>query len=39
MVDASSEIFGLSTIWLGADFFRNNTDHRWPAKADVREAR
>ena len=30
MVDASSELFGLSTIWLGAGFYRNNTDH-WPA--------
>ena len=30
MVDASSELFGLSTIWLGADFFRNNTNHHWP---------
>lgn len=28
-VDVSSELFGLSTLWLGADFYRNNTNH-WP---------
>jgi len=28
-VDVSSELFGLSTLWLGADFYKNFTDH-WP---------
>ena len=28
-VDVSSELFGLSTLWLGTDFYANNTDH-WP---------
>ena len=27
MVDFSSELFGLATLWLGAEFFVNNTDH------------
>eukprot|EP00056_Hartaetosiga_gracilis_P001167 m.42602 g.42602 ORF g.42602 m.42602 type:complete len:594 (+) comp10524_c0_seq3:58-1839(+) len=27
MVDFSSELFGLSTLWLGANFFVNNTNH------------
>ena len=26
-VDVSSELFGLSTLWLGAGFYRNNTKH------------
>eukprot|EP01052_Picozoa_sp_SAG31_P022363 SAG31_NODE_1775_length_7303_cov_2.409356_10_plen_327_part_00 len=26
-VDFSSELFGLATIWLGAGFFENNTNH------------
>ena len=26
-VDVSSELFGLSTLWLGAEFYRNNTNH------------
>eukprot|EP00662_Eupelagonemidae_sp_cell21_P032370 gene32370-21533_t len=29
LVDFAAEMFGLSTLWLGADFFRNNTNH-WP---------
>ena len=29
MVDFSSELFGLSTIWLGTDFYVNNTQHDW----------
>lgn len=29
MVDFSSELFGLSTIWLGLEFFSNYTNH-WP---------
>jgi hypothetical protein len=29
MVDFASELFGLSTIWLGADFWRNNTNHNF----------
>ena len=33
LVDFAAELFGLSTLWLGSDFFRNNTDH-WPAKTD-----
>jgi hypothetical protein len=33
MVDVSSELFGLSTLWLGAGFYQNNTDH-WPARAN-----
>jgi hypothetical protein len=33
MVDVASELFGLSTVWLGAGFYRNNTDH-WPSQAD-----
>ena len=28
-VDVSSELFGLSTLWLGSDFYANNTNH-WP---------
>ena len=31
MVDFSSELFGLSTLWLGAEFWQNNTDH-WRTK-------
>merc|ERR1712185_73696 len=27
MVDFSSELFGLSTLWLGADFFRRHTSY------------
>jgi len=27
MVDLSTELLGLSTIWLGVDFFKNNTNH------------
>jgi len=27
LVDFSSELFGLSTIWLGADFYVQNTNH------------
>ena len=27
LVDFAAELFGLSTIWLGADFFMNNTNH------------
>lgn len=27
MVDFSSELFGLSTIWLGTDFYQNYTNH------------
>jgi hypothetical protein len=30
MVDFSSELFGLSTIWLGTDFYAKYTNH-WPA--------
>lgn len=26
-VDVSSELFGLSTLWLGADWYANNTNH------------
>ena len=35
-VDVSSELFGLSTLWLGADFYQNNTNHwpKAPLKAD-----
>ena len=33
LVDFAAELFGLSTLWLGSDFYRNNTDH-WPAKTD-----
>ena len=33
LVDFAAELFGLSTLWLGSDFFRNNSDH-WPAKTD-----
>jgi hypothetical protein len=29
MVDFASELFGLSTIWLGVDFWRNWTDHNF----------
>ena len=29
LVDFAAEMFGLSTMWLGADFFPNNTNH-WP---------
>ena len=29
MVDFASELFGLSTLWLGVDFYRNNTAHNW----------
>ena len=29
LVDFAPELFGLSTLWLGADFFVNNTNH-WP---------
>jgi len=32
MVDFSSELFGLSTLWLGTDFYKNNTNH-WPSAA------
>ena len=32
LVDFASELFGLSTLWLGAEFYVNNTDH-WPAAA------
>eukprot|EP01079_Euglenida_sp_SAG-EU17-18_P010498 gene10498-1910_t len=28
-VDISAELFGLSTLWLGCDFYVNNTNH-WP---------
>ena len=27
MVDVAAELLGLSTLWLGTDFFRNCTDH------------
>ena len=27
LVDFAAELFGLSTLWLGAGFFRNNTNH------------
>jgi hypothetical protein len=30
MVDFSSELFGLSTLWLGKDFYAKNTNH-WPS--------
>jgi hypothetical protein len=30
MVDFSSELFGLSTIWLGTEFYAKCTNH-WPA--------
>ena len=30
LVDFAAELFGLSTLWLGADFFQQNTDH-WPS--------
>lgn len=30
MVDFSSELLGLSTLWLGADFFRRHTAHTFP---------
>ena len=33
LVDFAAELFGLSTLWLGSEFYRNNTDH-WPAKTD-----
>ena len=29
MVDFASELFGLSTLWLGADFYRRFTQHNW----------
>eukprot|EP01047_Picozoa_sp_COSAG01_P019852 COSAG01_NODE_1116_length_11642_cov_7.561899_7_plen_78_part_00 len=32
LVDFAAELFGLSTLWLGPDFFVNNTDH-WPQAA------
>ena len=27
LVDFAAELFGLSTLWLGSDFFANNTNH------------
>jgi hypothetical protein len=32
LVDFAAELFGLSTLWLGPDFYKNNTDH-WPSSA------
>ena len=29
MVDFSSELFGLSTLWLGDGFYQTHTDHDW----------
>ena len=29
LVDFAAELYGLSTLWLGADFFQQNTNH-WP---------
>ena len=29
MVDFSSELFGLSTLWLGPDFYSTYTNHNW----------
>ena len=34
-VDVSSELFGLSTIWLGAEFYKNNTNH-WPDSTSMK---
>ena len=34
-VDVSSELFGLSTIWLGEDFYRNNTNH-WSKSESIK---
>lgn len=31
LVDFAAELFGLSTLWLGADFYKQNTNH-WPTK-------
>lgn len=33
MVDFASELFGLSTLWLGVDFWRTYSNHTW---ADLR---
>ena len=30
LVDFAAELFGLSTLWLGADFYVNNTNHFGP---------
>ena len=29
MVDFSSELFGLSTLWLGTEFYHAHTQHNW----------
>lgn len=34
MVDFSAELYGLATIWLGADYFRKYTDH-FPEAASI----
>jgi hypothetical protein len=31
LVDFAAELFGLSTLWLGSDFYQQNTNH-WRAK-------
>ena len=33
LVDFAAELFGLSTLWLGAEFYQQNTNH-WPAKTN-----
>ena len=37
MVDFASELFGLSTLWLGAAFFRKHTDYFGEATAELVE--
>jgi len=34
LVDFASELFGLSTIWLGMSFYETNTDHTSSLKND-----
>jgi len=36
MVDLAGELFGLSTLWLGVDFYRKNTDHFNPYRGYIK---